>query len=43
LVTLRWHSGWPDLVVGLGIAAINVDAAKAVWQAAKDEHRAAAA
>jgi Co/Zn/Cd efflux system component len=40
LVTLRWHSGWPDLVVGLGIAAINADAAKEVWEAARQESRA---
>jgi len=38
LVTLIWHSGWPDLIVGLAIAAMNVDAAKEVWQAAKKEH-----
>jgi Co/Zn/Cd efflux system component len=29
---------WPDLVVGLGIAAINADAARTVWTAARDEH-----
>lgn len=43
LVT-AWHpSVWPDLVVGLGIAAMNADAAREVWQAARDERRAAAA
>jgi Co/Zn/Cd efflux system component len=34
-------SGWPDLIVGLGIAALNADAAREVWRAARDEHRAA--
>jgi len=34
-------SGLPDLVVGLGIAAMNVDAAREVWSAARDEHRVA--
>lgn len=38
LVTLLWHSAWPDLIVGLAIAAMNADAAKEVWQAAKKEH-----
>lgn len=41
LVTLRWMSGWPDLIVGLGIAVMNADAARAVWKAAVDEHTAA--
>ncbi|GAA4496828.1 cation transporter [Gluconacetobacter tumulicola] len=43
LVTaLLWHSAWPDLLVGLGIAVMNADATREVWQAARDEHRAAA-
>jgi Co/Zn/Cd efflux system component len=37
-----WHSAWPDLIVGIAIAAINVDAAREVWMTARDEHRAAA-
>ena len=41
LVTTYWRSAWPDLVVGLGIAAINVDAAREVWQAAHEERFAA--
>ena len=41
LVTTYWRSAWPDLVVGLGIAAINVDAAREVWQAAHEERVAA--
>jgi Co/Zn/Cd efflux system component len=36
-----WSSAWPDLIVGLGIAALNADAARAVWQAARTEHRTA--
>ena len=42
LITLRWASAWPDLVVGLAIAAMNADAAKSVWDVARDEHAAAA-
>ncbi len=39
LVTaLLWHSAWPDLVVGLGIAVLNADAAREVWTAARKEH-----
>ncbi|HUN98389.1 MAG TPA: cation transporter [Bradyrhizobium sp.] len=37
-----WRSAWPDLIVGLCIAAMNVDASREVWTAARDEHRAAA-
>ncbi|MBM7045475.1 MULTISPECIES: cation transporter [Rhizobium] len=36
-----WNSAWPDLLVGLGIAAMNADAAKEVWEAARAEHRSA--
>ncbi|MBX5165358.1 MULTISPECIES: cation transporter [unclassified Rhizobium] len=36
-----WTSAWPDLIVGIGIAIMNVDAAREVWTAARDEHRAA--
>jgi len=39
---LLWHSAWPDLIVGLGIAVMNADAAREVWEAAREEHRAAA-
>jgi hypothetical protein len=34
-----WASAWPDLIVGLGIAALNADAARVVWQAAREEHK----
>lgn len=37
-----WASAWPDLIVGLGIAVMNADAAREVWEAAREEHRAAA-
>jgi Co/Zn/Cd efflux system component len=35
-----WRSAWPDLMVGLGIAIMNADAAREVWGAARREHRA---
>jgi len=38
-VTAWTLSAWPDLVVGLGIAALNADAAREVLSAARDEHR----
>jgi Co/Zn/Cd efflux system component len=34
-------SGWPDLAVGIGIALMNADAAREVWQAARAEQRSA--
>ena len=40
-VTAYTHSAWPDLIVGLGIAAMNADAAREVWRAAREEHQAA--
>jgi Co/Zn/Cd efflux system component len=36
-----WSSAWPDLIVGLGIALMNADAAREVWTAAREEHQAA--
>lgn len=39
---LVWRSPWPDLIVGLGIAWMNLDAAKEVWRAARQEHDAVA-
>ena len=38
-VTALVGSGWPDLVVGLAIAALNAGAAREVWRAAREEHR----
>ena len=40
-VTGYTRSAWPDLIVGLGIAAMNADAAREVYRAAREEHRAA--
>ncbi|MBW4039446.1 MAG: cation transporter [Acidobacteria bacterium] len=41
IVTVYTRSGWPDLIVGLGIAALNADAAHEVWSAARIEHETA--
>ena len=38
-VTALTLSPWPDLAVGLGILAINLDAAREVWTAAHREYR----
>ncbi|MBU6373238.1 MAG: cation transporter [Alphaproteobacteria bacterium] len=38
LLTYALHSPWPDVVVGLAIAAMNTDAAREVWEAAREEH-----
>jgi Co/Zn/Cd efflux system component len=38
-VTAATLSAWPDLVIGLAIAALNADAAREVWQAALEERR----
>lgn len=35
-----WRSAWPDIIVGVGIALMNADAARAVFKAAWDEHAA---
>ena len=40
-VTASTRSGWPDLIVGLGILIINADAAREVWTVAREEHRTA--
>jgi Co/Zn/Cd efflux system component len=36
-VTLLWVSPWPDLIVGLAIFAMNLDAAREVYVAARRE------
>jgi Co/Zn/Cd efflux system component len=41
LVTALTRSAWPDLIVGLGILALNADAAREVLLVAKRESRAA--
>jgi len=33
-----WPSIWPDLLVGIGVALLNADAAREVWEAAREEH-----
>ena len=38
-----WRSAWPDLMVGIAIAIMNADAAREVFEAARDEHEAARA
>ncbi|PTS83184.1 MULTISPECIES: cation transporter [unclassified Caulobacter] len=38
VATLFTRSLWPDILVGLGIAVMNIDAASAVWRAARKEH-----
>nr|WP_120491245.1 cation transporter [Corynebacterium lactis] len=37
VVTVFWFSAWPDIVVGLVIGAINVSAAKEVYEQARAE------
>lgn len=39
LATAWTRSVWPDVIVGLGIAAMNIDAAREVWETARGEHR----
>lgn len=43
LLTAYTLSVWPDLIVGLAIAAMNADAAREVWQVARKEGEASAA
>jgi len=38
-----WRSAWPDLVVGIAIAIMNADAAREVFEAARNEHESARA
>jgi Co/Zn/Cd efflux system component len=40
LATAYTRSVWPDLVVGLAIAGLNMGAAREVWAAALEEGRA---
>lgn len=41
ITAFLWRSAWPDLAVGLAIAALNADAAREVWKAADREAGAA--
>jgi Co/Zn/Cd efflux system component len=40
LITAVYPSVWPDVIAGLGIACMNIDAAKEVWSAARAEQEA---
>jgi Co/Zn/Cd efflux system component len=42
VVTLAWVSGWPDIIVGVAIGAVNADAGVKVWRAASRERLEAA-
>jgi Co/Zn/Cd efflux system component len=42
LLTFLWVSAWPDLIVGIGILLLNLDAAREVFEAARHEARDAA-
>ncbi|WP_438353980.1 cation transporter [Microbacterium sp. CJ88] len=37
ILTIWFATGWLDIVVGIGIAILNIDAARAVWTAARQE------
>ena len=39
VVTVWIPTGWIDIVVGIGIGLLNVDAARTVWRRARDERR----
>ena len=41
LTTIFVRSAWPDLIVGVGIALMNADAAREIYTTARSEHRAA--
>ena len=38
LLTFVWETAWFDIVVGAIIAAINLSAAKEVWEESREEH-----
>ena len=42
-LTAYFSSAWPDLITGIGIAALHAGAAREVWEAARNEHREASA
>jgi Co/Zn/Cd efflux system component len=39
ITAFLWNSIWPDIIVGIAIAIMNIDAAREVWEAAREEHR----
>jgi Co/Zn/Cd efflux system component len=42
ITAFAWRSAWPDLIVGVAIALLNLDAAREVFEASREEHRAVA-
>jgi Co/Zn/Cd efflux system component len=38
-LTLVWRSAWPDLTVGLAILGLSLDAARDIYNSARDERR----
>ena len=38
LLTFVWPTAWFDIVVGAIIAAVNLSAAKEVWEESREEH-----
>jgi Co/Zn/Cd efflux system component len=42
ITAFAWRSAWPDLIIGLTIAAMNADAAIEVWDAARQDQKTAA-
>ncbi|SKF64522.1 Uncharacterised protein [Mycobacteroides abscessus subsp. abscessus] len=43
ILTAATRSGWPDLVLGVGIILLGLHAAREVWEASEDERLAARA
>jgi len=41
LTPIYARSAWPDVIVGLGIAAMNADAAREIYMTARAENRTA--
>ncbi len=41
LITFFLRLAWPDLIVGLGIALMNADAARKIYTMARSEYRTA--
>lgn len=38
IATAFWATGWPDLMVGIGVMCLNADAARQVYAEARREH-----